>query len=98
MLINAVIQLYMPFIITYTFILSLLNEDNNRQNTKKHTFYVNTLFEKIYIYFQLENKQLRYSKIRKFLYNLEDNQFNSYNLSSMKVIKDSNFLIFLINK
>ena len=56
------------------------------------------IIEKIYVYFQLENKQLRYSKIRKFLYNLEDSQCNSYNLSSMKVIKDSNFLTFLINK
>ena len=56
------------------------------------------IIEKIYLYFQFKNKQLRYSKIRKLLSNLEEESVKSFNLSGMKVTKDRNFLIFLPNK
>ncbi len=56
------------------------------------------IVEKIYTYFFGKNRNLRYSKVRSFLHEIERKKVNFYNISGLKVIKDTEFLTFSINK
>ena len=52
------------------------------------------IIEKIFNYFCKKNKKLRFVKIKNFIANLEKKDFRSFNLESMIVIKDGDFLNF----
>ena len=52
------------------------------------------IIEKIFNYFCKKNKKLRFVKIKNFIANLEKKDFKSFNLESMIVRKDGDFLNF----
>ena len=56
------------------------------------------IIEKIFYYFQIKNKKLRYSKIKIFLSELKKNNLKSIRISNIIVIKSQNYLDFSINK
>ncbi len=56
------------------------------------------IVEKIYTYFFGKNRSVRYSKIRSFLREIERKKVKFYNMSGLKVIKDTGFLTFSVNK
>ena len=56
------------------------------------------IIEKIFYYFQIKNKKLRYSKIKIFLNELNKKNLKPFNISNIIVVKNQNSLDFSINK